>query len=318
MRAELERRGLISEDGTFVPSKDSSKKLEVDQLDEHGWPAEKERRSSSSASSLRDMKSPSMSRKIVVPFEEADSPESNTFALRLLSKSTAASPAQQPSAKTDPDATVAGEVAISITEDDEFDEATLVIDDEDQFDLALFAPEADSNSRSNLLDDDEELKLSKKGKKQLEQLDFLAENEFSEEVQALVAQMVKWRRRSLFLASLIFTTGLIITFLWAGSLDPDQQKRWLAGFGEFLTISAVITAPFFILLASASTAWYERNKREEEIKAAEEAKKEAERELAAKALDDKEAVGKKAQAAAQAATKAQIKALIQVCGVCAC
>eukprot|EP00050_Salpingoeca_kvevrii_P017824 m.68588 g.68588 ORF g.68588 m.68588 type:complete len:1180 (-) comp7754_c0_seq1:44-3583(-) len=94
--------------------------------------------------------------------------------------------------------------------------------------------------------------------KQRADLELISEDEYSEDVELLVMRMKRWRRIAAVVGAFMFVTGLMLTLLWMGSLSSEQQKRWLSSFGEFLVMSAVVTAPFFILIASAMTAYAER------------------------------------------------------------
>eukprot|EP00051_Salpingoeca_urceolata_P013512 m.169682 g.169682 ORF g.169682 m.169682 type:complete len:1292 (-) comp17810_c7_seq3:125-4000(-) len=88
----------------------------------------------------------------------------------------------------------------------------------------------------------------------------LVQNEFCEEVEAIVDRMYLWKRISLTVAVVLNFAGLTLAFLWIGALDEEQQLRWLQSFATFEIIAAVVAAPTFILVGSFLTARKERQK----------------------------------------------------------
>ena len=129
---------------------------------------------------------------------------------------------------------------------------------------AILDPEAAKKAEEKRLEKEKADKAAaeqpKAKSKAEEDLWMIVENEYSADVEELVRKMKKWRNTAFGLGVVIFITGMMLCFLWVGSLDTDAQRAWLKAFGEFFFMSAVITAPFFLLVASAFQAWEERKK----------------------------------------------------------
>eukprot|EP00054_Salpingoeca_dolichothecata_P016017 m.93269 g.93269 ORF g.93269 m.93269 type:complete len:1345 (+) comp21771_c0_seq1:150-4184(+) len=101
--------------------------------------------------------------------------------------------------------------------------------------------------------------------KQRLKISLINEDEYCPEVEELVVTMRRWKVATLVVGSLIMAGGLLLALLFMGSLEQDQQKRWLKTFGEFVMMSAIITAPLFLFISSALVAYEERKKKQAKL-----------------------------------------------------
>ena len=69
-----------------------------------------------------------------------------------------------------------------------------------------------------------------------------------EEIAKLHRQMVKYRRLAFGTAMLMMVGGLVIALCFMGSLTEKSQIRYLMGVGEFVVLSAIVTAPLVLLI----------------------------------------------------------------------
>eukprot|EP00054_Salpingoeca_dolichothecata_P026103 m.185314 g.185314 ORF g.185314 m.185314 type:complete len:2533 (+) comp25562_c0_seq5:1791-9389(+) len=91
---------------------------------------------------------------------------------------------------------------------------------------------------------------------------------YQPEVEILLAdlfkQMIFWRNMSVAMTGFLVTTGIVLCFVYIGSLNAEGQKNWIKGVGEFIVISAIITAPTFLMLFSAHDV-YKRRKDKSQV-----------------------------------------------------
>ncbi|EGD81941.1 hypothetical protein PTSG_11898 [Salpingoeca rosetta] len=64
-----------------------------------------------------------------------------------------------------------------------------------------------------------------------------------------------WRRFCFALSALLILAGWALTLVFMGSVEREQQERWLKGCLEFVFLSAIITAPIVLLIGAIRQQW---------------------------------------------------------------